>query len=643
MTARIGLTDRLPRSMARAGPLIAVVVLSVLAWPIANGPASASLDESWQIALQMAAGLRLRPGVDIVFTYGPLGFLGYPHPYVGLTSALALVASLAVYTALIGMMFYEARRVLPIWAAFVVTLLVARILVSLPPWESFQALALLCYVEILADRVPWSPTIVAAVAGALAGAATLGKTNVGIVVVLLGMVALTLSGRAGWKAVGLFAVSAAASSAGLFILAGGHPEDIGAYLGNAYQVIAGYNGAMGGDVAPTRAWLFIAVAFAAVVLAWAGWSTSRTWTTRRRCGLVVLSLVFGFAMWKTLVVREHATFVLATAVIAMFCLGAGMDRRTWLAGILAIGMAFAGSSGINPQLYLDVVGSTRSLAAELADAFVPGRATRAADHTREQLRTRFAIDPGTLSAVGDATVHIDPTLTSVAFAYPSLHWQPLPVFQSYVAYTSKLDQLDAGVLRSPSAPQRILRSFRLAPHSDRLHLWIGRVPLDSEVFPTMVDGRFRWFESPAQTLETFCRYVQVSATDRWQVLARTDRSCGAPEPLATVSARGGDPVVVPVETRPDRFVILRIHGLDLSPLGAIRAALAKPRDLHITLDDTRYRLIPGTALDGLLLRVPSVADGTGVFAFGPPIGTITVKGVATPLTFEFLSVPLQLP
>ena len=44
----------------------------------------------------------------------------------------------------------------------------------------------------------------------------------------------------------------------------------------------------------------------------------------------------------------------------------------------------------------------------------------------------------------------------------------------------------------------------------------------------------------AATLETFCRYEQIAATDTWQVLARTNRSCGPPEPLATVSARAGD-------------------------------------------------------------------------------------------------------
>jgi hypothetical protein len=45
------------------------------------------------------------------------------------------------------------------------------------------------------------------------------------------------------------------------------------------------------------------------------------------------------------------------------------------------------------------------------------------------------------------------------------------------------------------------------------------------------------------------------------------------------------------------------------------------------------------------LAVPPAADGTGRFAFGDPIRTITVtqdddgKGSTQPLSFEFLSVP----
>ena len=139
-----------------------------------------------------------------------------------------------------------------------------------------------------------------------------------------------------------------------------------------------------------------------------------------------MGLVIGFAMWKPVVVRDHATFVFATGAVLMFAFAPGIERRTWLVGVLAIGIALAGSSAIPPTLYLNVVGSARAFVGEVADSFVPGRSARAADRTREQLRARYQVEPSTLAAIGDHTVHVDPHQTSVVFAYPSLHWEPLP-------------------------------------------------------------------------------------------------------------------------------------------------------------------------------------------------------------------------
>ena len=146
-------TTLLPAVPTWARMVVLAGILTILAWPIANLPAKATLDGSWQIALHLAAGLGLRHGVEFIFTYGPLGFLGFPQPYLDATSALALIFSIAIYVALIGTMLVEARRLLPLWAAFLVTLLVARIFVLLPPFEAFQALIFVWCVEALADRI----------------------------------------------------------------------------------------------------------------------------------------------------------------------------------------------------------------------------------------------------------------------------------------------------------------------------------------------------------------------------------------------------------------------------------------------------------------------------------------------------------
>src|SRR6476659_6043695 len=76
--------------------LVAIVVLA-LVWPVLSAPARIGLDPSWQMGLHLAAWADLRYGVDVVFTYGPLGFLGFSQPLLGFTSRLAFLATAAAY------------------------------------------------------------------------------------------------------------------------------------------------------------------------------------------------------------------------------------------------------------------------------------------------------------------------------------------------------------------------------------------------------------------------------------------------------------------------------------------------------------------------------------------------------------------
>ena len=54
---------------------VAVLTILVLTWPI-NTAQRVTTDSGWQIGLHQAIADGLPFGQDIVFTYGPLGFLG---------------------------------------------------------------------------------------------------------------------------------------------------------------------------------------------------------------------------------------------------------------------------------------------------------------------------------------------------------------------------------------------------------------------------------------------------------------------------------------------------------------------------------------------------------------------------------------
>ena len=77
---------------------------------------------------------------------------------------------------------------------------------------------------------------------------------------------------------------------------------------------------------------------------------------------------------------------------------------------------------------------------------------------RADLRRSYGFDRPTLALVRGHTVHFDPQEASAAWAYPELHWRPLPVFQTPFAFDRRLDVLNADFLASKRAPERILRS-----------------------------------------------------------------------------------------------------------------------------------------------------------------------------------------
>ena len=204
---------------------VATAILA-LAWPFTQR-APIGIDESWQAALHLAGTAGLHFGEDLVFTYGPLGFLSVPSPFFGPSSILAILATSAVYWAAAATLFVLARRLVPAWVAGLVVLATARVVFqSLPPWEMLQALLFVWCVEaVLAGpgrffggriRAEW--LVVAA--GIVAAVALLGKANVGVFGSGMLLVASAAIVRPWWRGVAIFAAVAAVASLAIWLVTG---------------------------------------------------------------------------------------------------------------------------------------------------------------------------------------------------------------------------------------------------------------------------------------------------------------------------------------------------------------------------------------------------------------------------------------
>src|SRR5215831_2182245 len=74
------IVDKLPTRVYRVACGIAIAYVCLVTFSIAFGPFRPGLDESWAWAVNSVTSTNYIFGRDLVFTYGPLGFLLNPRP-----------------------------------------------------------------------------------------------------------------------------------------------------------------------------------------------------------------------------------------------------------------------------------------------------------------------------------------------------------------------------------------------------------------------------------------------------------------------------------------------------------------------------------------------------------------------------------
>jgi hypothetical protein len=574
----------------------------------------------------------LRWGSDIEFTYGPLGFLSIPTPYLGFTSSLALAFSAAVYVAGAATVLFYATRSMPGWAAILATIGIVRLFSDLAPFEMVQVLAFIWFITLCSRPGARSWTLVAIVLGVLVGFLVLAKLNAALVVGAMAFVVAARVTTPWWRGILVYVVTAPVTIVALWLVSGQRLGELPQFASASVDILRGYSESMGIELFPQPVLLYGLLIVSAGMLAVGAFLSWYPLPRTERLALAVLAILFVFGTWKGSFVRSDGHVAAAFVVAAVVALPLTATDRLTRLRLPIVGAALLSAiliTGIRPASYLDIGGSAALIGEGLADSFVPGRQVAAVDAERGELRYQYGLEPGILASVSNQTTHIDPQEAGIAFAYPEIRWSPLPTIQSYVAYTPSLDEANAERLRGPNAPTRILRERYFAE--------------DGEL--ASIDHRNPWFESPAAALEMLCRYDEVASSNRWQVLARSPRTCGTPELMGSTVVRGGETVAVPVESRRDRFVTVKIGGVFPGVADQLLSALWRGREWYIALDGARYRLVAPVAGDGLIMAVPASIKTGPAFAFGEPVRSLSVEsgpspfGPAATITYDFYSIP----
>ncbi|HSY19044.1 MAG TPA: hypothetical protein VK815_11945 [Candidatus Acidoferrales bacterium] len=549
------------------------------------------VDNSWSMALHDAFVNRLQFGTDIVFTYGPWGFLarGY-HPQTHLLSMivwslLALVFMSGAWQLARGV---RASRLLAwLW----VVLLAA--LATTPLGNDFDNrlvlfLALPLLLHFYTERTAPIKAALLVALGCLSLVKFTGLIEAAFVVALISADDIFRRHRFPW-AVPLWAISVLC----FWILAWQRLDGFGSYLVNSWQITCGYTEAMmlPGYSPPWSLPAFLALAAVLWLLASRlMWLQCRRWAFYPLAGVgMILFVTFKLGFVRGDFHELNASMSLVVMAALLLPLAWQESKILKVSVVLTLVAAGLFASGIyhdwpvTKGLPVQLAGTFRlsNVLAPVADASTGYTRT---EYQREMslIRVRIPLPP----VNGGADLY---SYDQVAIFANGLQYQPRPVIQSYSAYTPSLAQMNAAWLRSDRAATNLL--FALQPLDHR--------------FPSLDDG-LSW-------PELLTRYAVNAETERgydYLLLQRTatPRSYRLVE-LPDMSASLGESVTVPVVTNGLLWAELEFKK---TPAGKIIAAAYKPEVLTMTVKfrdrpPATYRIIPGMTQAGFLLS-PVVAD-----------------------------------
>ena len=308
----------------------------LLAWqwqwpPLQPAP---GFDESWTAGLSMATHLGLVFGEQVVFTYGPLGFLSagglwqvhLAEASVAYTFVLRFAFALAV--------FASTRRTFGTVLAFVIALVVASVDSLLLEPVVFLIVAVWAVTANLSHR---RAVAYALAGGAFAGLQLLDKVSVGIsLAVMTAVFVLSLVGRRRDYVAAAFLGFVA--SVLVFWTALGQPAGaLPNYILNAARITLGYGPAAGIE-APGLGWQYTAAIVGLALGLWAAWQMTAEMKPRQRWGVMLLWTAFWFFAFKEGFVRhdpEHDVSFFGALLGGFFA----FRWRSWQRPIALLGVA----------------------------------------------------------------------------------------------------------------------------------------------------------------------------------------------------------------------------------------------------------------------------------------------------------------
>jgi hypothetical protein len=482
--------------------LVTLLLVIYLAWLTVPGiqlsAITPGLDPSWMYAINFIPGSDYVFGQDVVWTYGPLGYLMYPED-IGQNALMATIFWNGLYLLVYGILIYlvfKRKRTLPIFL-FIAALIAAWLLMSVSLAGIFHAkyfvflllLGLLLGITAL-DKIKlgYIPVILA---GGLSGLAIFMKINLGLSATI--MIAIftvywwiTNRQQSGKTIIAVWAgflFSIIVVTAIYFHT----PGNLAHWIRGSIDLMTGYSAAM--SYGTTQKQLLM-IALLVMALFW----ILALFFLKNRSKAIFISLLLTipvFFAFKEGFVRQdyghilHFFLFIPVAISVLFLFGKDKKDLLWIfhififtAVITTLVVFIINTKALN-QSYRSAVSGMISNGTTVMEGKAGWTNIKSLVHfkqIREQINTQSQrnLEQDRLPAewvdtIGKSTVDAVPTEICYMPAN-NLNWNPDPVFQIYAEFTSYLDNWSAEHYTGEKSPQFLIAAF---DNTD------GRHPLES--------------------------------------------------------------------------------------------------------------------------------------------------------------------
>lgn len=574
---------------------IIFLMVTVPRLTIPFAPTTDTLDLSWSWMLGYGIQQNLQWGKNILFTYGPLGFLNGPYLYpdylLWKTAALVRLLSWIFFGVLFAICLFrlsgnKIRFLVFFWPAAVAWIVGAGKDIFNDISTQSTLIALLMLIVVLGEENKSIKVGFLSISGTLLALGTLIKSTSLVVsvfsILLFSILEATkkINVRTSNRYHPIILISSyLISFIILWHILGQSFFCIPAYLRGTWAIIIGYTPAMEtyGAWQQLFAALVIMTAFFSVAV---GFMVRKKWTSFRQTFL--LTAVTAWA-WKEGFTRHDPGFVghadiffgVALIVASIGLILSSKDMGKFALGFLALAYCIAFLfSPLSNAVY-----SAKENYREFYRLISSKTAWNLAQKQQKiALRNQFLLPHALLNSVKRASVSILPWSVMLAEGY-GMKLVASPVFQSYSAYTPYLDKLNARQIWKDNGADKIIYSYEA------------------------IDGRYPAFDEPATFRAILSCYWTQYAGKSYSVFTHT--ACMRQKTISIGKkgrARFGKWVGVPPGAS---YARLNIHT---TTMGHIISTIYKPDLVYISFRlgngdvEGPYRFIYNDGNDGLYVK-----------------------------------------